>query len=300
MRRALVALCLLAGCGHSSVVGTPRSVPAQRPVDPGAMRVALLGALQAEGWSVEQDTPGEVVGQLQSSRYSIRIRIRYDGARFAIGYESSEGLDARTDASGQTRVDNRYFLHVDRLERRIGGQLAILPPGAGIPVPSTYGSPAPTAQGPPQPAAVPPPPASAPAPSIAPVAPEPAPREPVSRRPYWELAVPGISLFVGGWIANWAGSIALGGQDEYLGLSFLPIAGPWAQLPQLEWALYPRWTGIYHPMMGVVQAAGLVMMVIGLVVQVEDGDASAGGPTLLRLAFTPAPGGGELSVGGRF
>jgi len=300
VRRALVVACLLAGCSHGAVVGTPRSVPARQAVDPGTMRVAVLRALSADGWSVAEEGPGEVVGQLQSARYSIRVRIRYDGARFAVGYESSEGLDARTDASGRTRVDNRYFRHVERLERGIGGQLALLPPGAGIPVPTTYGAPAVTAQGPPQPAAVPPAPGTAPAvAAVAPPPPAPA-REPVSRRPFWELAAPGISLFAGAWIANWTGALALGGQDQYLGLSFLPIAGPWAQLPQLEWALYPRWTGIYHPTMGLLQAAGLVMMIVGLVVQVEDDDASAEGPALLHFALTPAAGGAELSVGGRF
>ena len=132
--------------------------------------------------------------------------------------------------------------------------------------------------------ALPPPPEAArpaPAPRLlaSPAAP-PRPLDEVAERPppevrgthpIWEMVGLGTALFAGSWVANWITSIAVGLSDGlYVGTSFIPIAGPWVQLTQLEWAVHPRWTGAFHPVIGSIQVTGLVLLVVGATITVPN------------------------------
>ena len=55
-----------------------------------------------------------------------------------------------------------------------------------------------------------------------------------------------ILRFFHGAVGNWGAALGVGGPDgEYIGLAFIPLAGPWAQLATLQWAIHPRWAGAH-------------------------------------------------------
>ncbi|MBX3274992.1 MAG: hypothetical protein KF729_32305 [Sandaracinaceae bacterium] len=272
---ALLALGAL-GCARGPALGAARTGTAPRPMDAGAMRVAILEGLAARGFVPEGEAPGDLVARLATG--TLRVRIRYDGARYQLTHEPSFHRE---------RPGPEYASHADALRAQIDAQLAgaasraAPPPAYGVTAPATS---APSAYG-----------------MAAPVASTP-PLVVRSTRPFWELAIPGMAVFAGTWVANFSTSLALNRGDslagQYVGLSFVPLGGPFGQLPTLQWDSVPRWTGIFHPVMGFSQIAGLVVMIVGLAVQVPDAEPQRAAG--LRFDVSPVEGGAVAGLGGAF
>jgi len=97
----------------------------------------------------------------------------------------------------------------------------------------------------------------------------------VHTSPTMALLVPGVIALAGGWLISGAGSVALLDecsfatcpypQDEWVGYSWIPVIGPWLAFGVTD----PGEYGAFNVIMGVVQGAGLILTVLGLVIQQE-------------------------------
>lgn len=81
-----------------------------------------------------------------------------------------------------------------------------------------------------------------------------------------------------------------GPNDDALGASFIPIAGPWIMLNT------PNVDPAFPVAMGILQSVGLLTLVIG----VPLGIVAVSNPEAPRVAFRGEPGGGRFEVSGRF
>lgn len=319
---ALLAL-LSTACAHTVAVGRPVVAPAPEGASAMQVRAAVLSGLTARGFTIVGERPGVIEARLDSRRVGVHLRVIFAADRYAIEYVDSAGLDAHQER-GELRVSARYHRYVERLRASIDAAFTQPTAGGAVPPPPGYqvraapqpggaagglGGPSPspggTRAGAPD---VPPPPGSAPVtqppapPALAPPPLEPEqPPEPERRyetHPFYELVAIGSVVLGASWIGNIAASLAVGGsRNDYIGWGFAPLAGPWIQLSTLQWSIHPRWTGWFHPLMGLAQIGGLAMLVVGLVVPVhEDAPSSRAGEPTWRLAPMPLEGGAGLSV----
>ncbi|HJL20540.1 MAG TPA: EB domain-containing protein [Sandaracinaceae bacterium LLY-WYZ-13_1] len=124
------------------------------------------------------------------------------------------------------------------------------------------------------------------------------------------LIVAGAVALAAGWAANilvsafaGVGSSTVDDWDAFRGYSFIPVVGPWVQLATKPTGFSAdSWAG-WLVADGIVQAAGLAMLIVGIAVPVETTVYSEGGPgDGLDLALLPqvGPGHGGLSLVGRF
>lgn len=109
--------------------------------------------------------------------------------------------------------------------------------------------------------------------------PQPRPPPPVSthtetrQRIIWPLLAPGIGALAGGWVGYWlaytlGALICVTGScssdfTEQWGYSLIPLAGPWLNIGLAN--AEPIWPTV----MGILQSAGLVLMIVGLTVREE-------------------------------
>jgi hypothetical protein len=97
----------------------------------------------------------------------------------------------------------------------------------------------------------------------------------------WGLIGPGIAAIVIGWVGNWvtgiAGTLGLAltgatsrDTSQYFGWSWIPFAGPWvdAVIIASNWGGNDGFVGT-HVLWGVLQAGGLLMCILGTVLQEE-------------------------------
>lgn len=320
---ALLALALSA-CAGSMPIGEPPVFPAPAAVSAAHVRGAVLAGLTARHFVPEAEGPGAIVARFSARSLWVQVRVDYAADRYGITYLASEGLGESIDEAGVRRIHSRYHRYIDRLRLAIDAGFArpmmtaggVMPPAPSPPSelvpqpPGAYGAAQPVpvlsdpnaVPAPPDPNAVPAPmpppagpvavqqPASAVTPfvALAPVEPPPAPRPRGPTHPAWELAGTGAVLLAAGWIANWGVALGVGGPEgAYIGLSFLPIAGPWAQLPTLQWSIHPRWTGVFHPVMAGVQIVGLVLLIAGATIRVSDREEPSAERADLRWTLTP-------------
>lgn len=110
------------------------------------------------------------------------------------------------------------------------------------------------------------------------VAPPPQPIETTRSRAQWRVVIPGAIMLGVGWIFNWLGAIPLGvghsfggsgfNFERYFGWSFVPVLGPWANAAAFEPDREPG-SFAYHLVLGLVQATGLLMAILGTVITEE-------------------------------
>lgn len=273
----LAALVLSAGCNRGYRVTGPHV--GALAAGPELARASVLRGLATRRFTVESDQPGSVVAVLESANLWLRIEVAYDGASYAIHYRESIGLDERVERDGTTRLDSRYRGWIDALATEIERAATMPDTLSSVPPPSTGGevvagaSPYVTPTAPPTGS-----------PYVSPTAPAADnPYEPVAReergptRLLEEVLWPGVALLGGGWIANWATTIGIApaGEGEMIGISFIPIIGPFVQLGYLHWDRYQRWTGLFYPMMALTQITGLILTVVGGTVHIPTGEAAA-------------------------
>jgi hypothetical protein len=127
-------------------------------------------------------------------------------------------------------------------------------------------------------------------------------RRRVSYEPNWGLFGVGAALFGVPWIATWASTAALSGNDTAIGYSFIPIAGPWLLTLELSFGLEEE---LFLPLLlvldGVAQAVGIVLAIIGLAsrqqtVEVALGDDPRAPVLALRPLETDIPGAQGLAL----
>jgi hypothetical protein len=97
---------------------------------------------------------------------------------------------------------------------------------------------------------------------------------PSGGRPNFVLAGIGAALWAAAWVADWSVSLAIVNPAVYpesLVLSFVPIIGPWGQLGCCAEGSLQAALAVLD---GVVQIAGLTMLIIGLSIR-EGGGTSA-------------------------
>ncbi len=313
LRAALVALALAAGacgagCSHLRSVAEPRRGTLH--ADDALVRAAILRALGGRRFAVEADNPGAVVATYEDARTWLRIEVTYDAGGYAIAYRESMGLEETVGDDGETRVDARYQALIGSLASDIERVItlpdtrafaATAPPGAtsappvpAAAAPSVAVAPAAGSTGaPPRAAGAPPPSGTYAAPATAGYATSTVPTTgyvgatgggyappgpatpPRPTRSLHEVLVPGLVLWLGSWAVNWSITLGISRDPDMIGLSFLPIVGPFVELGFLEWSLYERWTGLWYPVAGLLQIVGLVMTVVGASVHVPDGEAPA-------------------------
>jgi hypothetical protein len=99
----------------------------------------------------------------------------------------------------------------------------------------------------------------------------------VHRSPTMTFLVPGIIALGGGWLVHGLGSLGISAQctvgttcprpiDQWVGLGWVPLAGPWLAYGLSSYVGGYDWFNIVF---GLVQAAGAVFTVLGLVIQQE-------------------------------
>ena len=117
----------------------------------------------------------------------------------------------------------------------------------------------------------------------------------------WPLLISGIGMFAGGWAGYWL-TYTLGafgyifssssGPSRYAdqwGTSFIPVAGPWMNIADND--AEPIWPAI----MGLLQAVGLVLFVVGLCVrETVEVELAAPPPPQLRVELGSTPMGGPM------
>jgi len=112
--------------------------------------------------------------------------------------------------------------------------------------------------------------------------------EPVRTRPMWSLVGAGAGIFIGTWGADIGLSFgyiasletvtaigAIGGVGmrssydtaPYLAWSLAPLIGPFVQVPVSNEFSHDDWIRGFHVLFGVLQWAGLAMLITGLVVR---------------------------------
>lgn len=72
--------------------------------DVSGVEAALIRALRARGWGVEEAVPGRITARLDQRRTQLRIALDYDGSRVGIALLSSVGLEL-DDASRSRRYE---------------------------------------------------------------------------------------------------------------------------------------------------------------------------------------------------
>lgn len=139
---------------------------------------------------------------------------------------------------------------------------------------------------------------------VAPTQPQPV-RTIVHTSPTTALLIPGVIALAGGWLISGVGSVALLDEcsfdtcpywrDEWVGYSWIPVIGPWLAFGATD----PGEFGAFNVIMGLVQGAGLVLTVLGLVIQQEWEEAIYVGVDLgegRRLAFDAGGSGTQLGA----
>jgi hypothetical protein len=178
------------------------------------------------------------------------------------------------------------------------------PPAAQLPPPSgpPYAQPQPYPQ--PQPYGQPP---------YAQPQPYPQPPPPETRtetRPILGLVITGVAMLAVSWIIHgaiispFAGySLASGFQDSwsvFRASGIIPLAGPWVQLAVKPDGLGSDGWGPYLVVDGVLQAAGLTMLIVGLAVQEEHTVVARGDAPSFAIAPMIGPELTGLAASGRF
>lgn len=126
----------------------------------------------------------------------------------------------------------------------------------------------------------------------------------------WGLVGPGIGLFAGGWVANWLTgavgtlAVAFSGSDstgDYFGWSWVPVVGPWVNAAIAGNQGFDELMGV-HILWGVLQTGGLLMCILGTVLQEETTEiryVQGDGPQIAVLPWADANGAGaSVSVVG--
>ncbi|MDQ3034336.1 MAG: alanine and proline-rich secreted protein Apa [Myxococcota bacterium] len=338
---ALVTLAL-AACAHLRPVGEPRSYRVIDGLPVEHVRAIVLRGLAASAFQIDEETPGAIRASSHMRDASVQVVVFYDASAYTIAYADSTGLGAEVDGQGRLVLDRRYHRIAERLGTQITHAQSTTPvdhaaaASSLLPVPSSYagatwgGSTAPGAPtivaptAPPHPAIVP-----LPQPvQVAPRAPNPEPvalahtaqlpsppaiaplpgserRATVAREPIHALVAVGAVLIGAGWIANWGVTLAISTEEVMIGESFIPLVGPFAQLGELRWDVYGRWTGAWYPIAGVIQIAGLIIAVVGQTVRLpvrepRSGRASGFGRSWMIAPGSVAGGGAGLSIAGSF
>src|SRR5262245_17547785 len=99
----------------------------------------------------------------------------------------------------------------------------------------------------------------------------------VHTSPTMTFLVPGIIALGGGWLVHGLGSLGIASQcvvgstcprplDPWVGFGWIPVAGPWIAYGTASYVGGYDWFNI---LFGIVQGAGAVLTVLGLVIQQE-------------------------------
>lgn len=126
----------------------------------------------------------------------------------------------------------------------------------------------------------------------------------------WGLVGPGIGLLAGGWVANWltgaVGTLAVAfsgsaSTGDYFGWSWVPVIGPWVNAAIAGEQQFDELMGV-HILWGVLQTGGLLMCILGTVLQEETTEiryVQGDGPQIAVLPWADATGAGaSVSVVG--
>ncbi len=102
------------------------------------------------------------------------------------------------------------------------------------------------------------------------------------------------------WLTTIGATAALGGSGEFIGYASIPVFGPWVMLAADDDGEY----GAAMVSSGLLQSAGLTMMILGLTIrhEVPAETASAGGPLAASLELAPmlSPEHSGLMISGSF
>lgn len=120
----------------------------------------------------------------------------------------------------------------------------------------------------------------------------------VHTRPMTALLIPGVIALAGGWLLhgiistgvwqNTSGAGTWGDVDAWAGLGWIPVAGPWLAYGLTDTGYYDY--GAFNIIFGVIQGAGLILTILGAVIQEEWEEqiyADLGGG--MRLSVTGGP-----------
>lgn len=131
-----------------------------------------------------------------------------------------------------------------------------------------------------------------PQPQAQPVTGQPTAYQPMTREvethPNWALFGIGAGVFGATWITTWAVALGTSGEGDVIGLSFVPVVGPFVLSGIVETTVDDYYLTYLLVADGIAQAAGLVLAIIGLVSQQTEMVAALDeGPRAPRLALRP-------------
>lgn len=125
----------------------------------------------------------------------------------------------------------------------------------------------------------------------------------VHTSPTMALLIPGVIALAGGWLISGVGATSLSQDctsacptDDWVGYSWIPLAGPWVAWQAAE---YNGGYEVFNVLMGVVQGAGAILIVLGLAIQQEWEEAvyaDLGEGRTLTFAGGPSAGGGQVGA----
>lgn len=142
--------------------------------------------------------------------------------------------------------------------------------------------------------------------------PAPAPREQTVSRPNYGLIISGAVLLGVGWVLNIITGLPAGDDpfssgstaewDAFRVTSIIPAAGPWIQLAVKPTPFSQDYWGPWLIIDGLMQAAGLIMLVVGIATPRTETVLAQGSGGGVELAFVPRIGPDQLGAGllGRF
>jgi outer membrane lipopolysaccharide assembly protein LptE/RlpB len=127
IRLAALLVLLLSGCGFNTapvlqIRNAPVVTARHGAVSQSEVRDAIARALASRSWTIQEEAPGALTGQITAGGHTASVLIRYDAQHYSITYvSSSAGL-----LYNGTSIHRRYNHWIDRLRASITQELSKL------------------------------------------------------------------------------------------------------------------------------------------------------------------------------
>jgi hypothetical protein len=123
MRRAVIALLVLAACGTSYFPPPNDPVLIANPEPPAEVRAAVVRALQDRRFITEQEEGGRITARHERGEMMLRVAVDYDGARYAVRLLASSGFKSATAPDGSVAIEARGAKELKALQNAINQEL---------------------------------------------------------------------------------------------------------------------------------------------------------------------------------
>jgi hypothetical protein len=125
---ALLGLSLGAACSHANPLVEP--APLRTTASAEVVHQAILSAMAAKKWLMQEDQPGVVTARQESRQHTLVVAIRYTQDSVSLSYVSSVNFDERRDAQGRIFIHRKYRQWTENLIAAINKNLL---EGSGAP-----------------------------------------------------------------------------------------------------------------------------------------------------------------------